>query len=191
MTKPMRQDDPAISIAQLKQGDAHAFAQFITAYQDMVFACCRALGLSKHDVEDAASETFLAAWQSIGKFNEKSKLSSWLWSIAYHKAIDCRRQKHPCAVSDDSGPSIAPSHENISDSLENGEQSDRVWQAVRNLTTSQAAVIVLYYREEKSIEEIAAILTMPQNTVKTHLHRGRKELYLQLRSVWESDHVRR
>jgi RNA polymerase sigma-70 factor (ECF subfamily) len=54
-----------------------------------------------------------------------------------------------------------------------------------------AAVIVLFYREEKSIEDIAQILEMPPNTVKTHLHRGRKELYHQLRSIWESEYVRK
>lgn len=48
---------------------------------------------------------------------------------------------------------------------------------------------MLHYREQKSIEEIAVILQMPQNTVKTHLHRARKELYDQLQTVWKDNYV--
>lgn len=190
MAKEPDKHDGGISIALLRQGDAPTFARFVREYQDMVFACCRAVGLSDNDIEDAAAETFLAAWQSIGKFNHKCKLSSWLWSIAYHKAIDCSRKNRP-AVSAVSDLTIAPAPQSTQRTPDGLERSDRVWQAVQRLSTPQAAVIVLHYREQKSIDDIAAILRMPQNTIKTHLHRGRKELYDRLQSIWENEYVAR
>jgi RNA polymerase sigma-70 factor (ECF subfamily) len=65
----------------------------VRIYQDMVFACCRTVGLREDEIEDAASESFLAAYKSIKKYSGKSKLSSWLWKIAYHKALDYRRKE--------------------------------------------------------------------------------------------------
>ena len=61
-------------MASLKKGDSKAFAHFVREYQDMVFACCRMVGLSENDSEDAASETFLAAFQSIHQYNGNGKL---------------------------------------------------------------------------------------------------------------------
>jgi RNA polymerase sigma-70 factor (ECF subfamily) len=181
--------DGGISIALLKQGDRGAFAQFVSRYQDMVFACCRAVGLSDADIEDTAAEAFLAAWQSIGKFNHNSKLSSWLWSITYHKAVDYRRKNSTAGRSLDAVNAMPSPHPSAWDVGENTETNSRVWQAVQRLSNAQAAVVVLFYREQKPVDEIAAILQIPRNTVKTHLHRARKELYNQLQTLWENEYV--
>jgi len=98
---PLEDTAKEIDIALLKHGESRVFARFVRGYQDMVFACCRTVGLAGQDMEDAAAETFLAAWQSLRKFNEKGKLSSWLWKIAYHKAIDYRRKHYGQEVCDE------------------------------------------------------------------------------------------
>lgn len=73
--------------------------------------------------------------------------------------------------------------------LSDKEQNAAVWDAVALLSASQAAAIVLFYREAKTIEEISSILKKPVNTVKTDLRRGRKELYGRLHSIWEKNDV--
>lgn len=181
--------DRGISIALLQQGDAQAFALFVNHYQDMVFACCRAAGLSGQDMEDAAAETFLAAWKSIGKFKGTSKLSSWLWSIAWRRSIDSRRKNKSAALLEEPLRYLSAVPTTSADPVEQNELSDCVWQAVSRLSPPQAAAIVLCFREQKSTAEIAEILRMPENTVKTHLHRARKELYIQLQSVWRDQYV--
>ena len=157
----------------------------------MVFACCRTVGLREDEIEDAASETFLAAYKSIHNYSNKSKLSSWLWKIAYFKALDFRRKEpnKPLAQAD-MPDSVAATGTSPEINLADQEQNAAVWEAVGRLSKPQAAVIVLHYREGKSIEEIAQILEMPENTVKTCLHRGRKELYSRLQSIWETHYVR-
>jgi RNA polymerase sigma-70 factor (ECF subfamily) len=192
LTTPSEKTGESICIASLKRGDSRVFAHFVRVYQNMVFACCRTVGLRDEDVEDAAGEAFLAAYTSIKNYSGKSKLSSWLWKIAYYKALDYRKKwqnkttQIKIEIETLAAPAASPE---VSVSVE--EQNAAVWQAVQRLSQPQAAAIVLHYREGKPIEEIARILETPENTVKTYLHRGRKELYSQLQSVWETDYVRK
>lgn len=179
-------------VNSLKKGDRTAFAQFVEKYQDMVFACCKAAGLGPEDSEDAASETFMAVYRSIHKFDGKSKLSSWLWTIAYRKALDIRSKKRPITSHNEEFLKSALSLDDsaVGSALETEEQSDRIWEAVQQLPEDWAAAIVLFYREDKNISEIAGILDIPANTIKTYLDRGRKKLYYSLEKVWKNDHVK-
>ena len=184
---------PQLCIASLKRGDTRVFAQFVREFQDMVFACGRTVGLRDHELEDAASETFLAAYRSIKTYNGKGKLSSWLWKIAYHKAVDLRRTRsHGESFAENEIEAVAASDAPLPGArLEAEEQNRILWQAVARLPTSQAATIVLFYREGRSLSEIAEILDTPENTIKSWLHRSRSELYTRLRSIQEADYVRR
>ena len=181
-----------VDIALLKKGDGTAFARFVKTYQEMVFACCRAAGLGKEDSEDAAAETFLAAYQSIHRFNGDSKLSSWLWTIAYRKAATLRSQKHPTDLLHEAElkETALFSMEPSEPPLETQEHSQVIWEAVRRLPPPWAAAIVLFYREDKTITEIAGILNIPANTVKTYIDRGRKKLYELLAQYWKNDYVK-
>jgi RNA polymerase sigma factor (sigma-70 family) len=185
--------EPHLYVAALKRGEAGAFAQFVREFQDMVFACGRSVGLRDHELEDAASETFLAAYKYIKSYNGKGKLSSWLWKIAYHKAVDLRRTRSRGeSLAENEIEEVAASNEPLPGArLDTEEQNRILWQAVAKLPESQAATIVLFYREDRSIRDIAEILDTPENTVKTWLSRSRSELYTQLRSIQEADYVRR
>lgn len=185
-------DEPEICIESLKRGDKKAFALFVNTYQDMVFACCRTAGLGPEDIEDAASETFLAAYKSIHRFKGQSKLSSWLWTIAYRKALDIQR-KNGSQVSfneDILTTTAASQNTTTEDALDTRESSDAIWAAVQQLPQNWAAAVVLFYREDKTIKEIAQILNIPDNTVKTYLDRGRKKLYNSLETYWKDNHVK-
>jgi len=76
----------------LRRGDHQAFAEFIDKYKETVFLCCRTLGLREDEVEDVASETFLAAYGAIGRYSGRAKLSTWLWAIAYRKGVSYLRK---------------------------------------------------------------------------------------------------
>ena len=183
---------PEICIESLKKGDEKVFALFVKTYQGMVFACCRSTGLSGADIEDAASETFLAAYRSIHRFKGKSKLSSWLWTIAYRKAVTILRTNRDKARLNDtlSKDSTNEPMEVHPDSSEAKEKSEAVWQAVQKLPENWAPAIVLFYREEKPVAEIAEILNIPANTVKVYLSRGRKRLYELLKTTWKNNYVK-
>jgi RNA polymerase sigma-70 factor (ECF subfamily) len=161
-------------IHRLRSGDSSAFGDFIARYQQQVFMCCRLLGLDANEMEDVASETFLAAYQAIGRYTGGAKLSTWLWKITYNKAISFIRQK----IKNQNLQQKIQSHYKDAQTIApyGDDNAEIVWDAVKKLPQDQAMAIVLFYRQEKSIKEIADIMTKSQNTVKTNLFRGREKL---------------
>jgi RNA polymerase sigma-70 factor (ECF subfamily) len=162
----------------LVSGDHDAFREFVNQYQQTVFLCCRTLGLSETEAEDVASETFLTVYEKIGAYSGKSKLSTWVWKVAYYKGINYLRKegRHKELVNGLDEQLADRKIAQVSLALENKEQADAVWQAVGKLPRMWALAIVLFYRQEKSIIEISKIMKKRQNTVKTYLFRGRKRL---------------
>jgi RNA polymerase sigma factor (sigma-70 family) len=165
-------------LEKLLAGDHEAFAEFVDEYKEMVFLCCRTIGIREHEIEDVASEAFMAAYKVIRRYRGQAKLSTWLWAIAYRKGMNClrknRREKLLFSGPDEllinrrtSGPQEGPDKK---------EESELVWQAVGRLPRLWALATILFYREEKEVKEIAKIMRIRQNTVKTYLFRGRKRL---------------
>jgi RNA polymerase sigma factor (sigma-70 family) len=158
---------------RLINGDSRAFADFVKKYQQDVFLCCRTLGLNYDESQDIASEAFMGAYRGIRRFAGKSKLDTWLWRITYNKAINYLREKIR--------------RHNLQQKLQENfheettpqvykDNNEFVWDAVKKLPNDQAMTIVLFYRQEKSIKEIAKIMQKNQNTVKINLFRGREKL---------------
>ena len=173
----------------LRSGDHRAFAEFIDKYKGMVFLCCRTLGLREDEAEDVASETFLAAYNGFRRYSGQAELSTWLWSIAYRQGVNYLRKNRrkwqlfaepdeQLASSQEQGPAAA---------VEGKEEGEIVWNAVKQLPRLWAMAIILFYREEKNVKEIAKIMRVRQNTVKTYLFRGRKRLKELLANVLGED----
>ena len=173
----------------LRSGDHEAFAEFIEKYKETVFLCCRRLGLREDEAEDVASETFLAAFKAIGRYSGRAELSTWLWTIAYRQGINYLRKNRK------QGQLEAEPDEQVSDSREQGpaaamqgrETEKIVWDAVERLPRLWAMAVILFYREEKSIADIAKIMQIRENTVKTYLFRGRDRLKQMLAATFEED----
>jgi len=173
----------------LRSGGHRTFAEFIDKYKGMVFLCCRTLGLRKDEAEDVASETFLAAYNGLRRYRGQAKLSTWLWSIAYRQGVNYLRKNRrkwqlfaepdeQLAGSEKQGPVAA---------VQDKEEGEIVWNAVKQLPKLWAMAIILFYREEKNVKEIAKIMRVRQNTVKTYLFRGRKRLKEPLANVLGKD----
>ena len=165
-------------LGRLRAGDHTAFAEFVDKYKEMVFLCCRTLGLIGDEAEDVASETFLAAYKAITRYRGQAELSTWLWSIAYRQGVNYLRKNRKdkqllaelngqLANSKEQGPAVAVQYK---------EEKRLVWQAVKKLPRLWAMAVILHYGQEKSITDIAKIMRMKENTVKTYLFRARKRL---------------
>ena len=165
-------------LGRLLAGDHEAFAGFVDEYKEMVFLCCRTLGLREHEIEDAASETFMAAYKGIRRYRGRAKLSTWLWGIAYRQGVNyLRKSRRENQIFVEQDKQLAESRDmEVSARLENMEQSELVWEAVGRLPRLWAVAAVLFYREEKEVKDIAKIMRVRQNTVKTYLFRARRRL---------------
>lgn len=175
----------------LRSGDHGAFAQFIDKYKETVFLCCRKLGLREDEAEDVASETFLAAYKGLSRYRGQAELSTWLWSIAYRQAVSYlrkNRRRWQLEAGQDESRQVGSGKEQEQAAAIQGKETEKiVWEAVERLPRLWAMAVILYYREEKSIIDIAKIMQAKENTIKTYLFRARQRLKKALAPAFGED----
>jgi len=123
--------------------------------------------------DDIAQDALVRAYVASGSFLGRSKFKTWLFRIAYNCYIDHCRKFTPAKVDAESSEAL-----NLAsgDSADSRFRYQQLYQALDRIPEKEKAAIVLFYFEDKSIKEIAAILDMPSGTVKYHLSVGRTHL---------------
>ena len=182
-----------------------AFTALVREHQTAVFrTLTRLTGAGAH-VEDLAQEAFLRLYRALPEFRGDATVSTYLYRIVVNLAQDewKRRRKERSWIAS------APSSDNQADSpgwIENfagddltaharspeqlfsdSEMMNIVDEELARLPEIERAVLVLYHQEEVSYDGIAAALGLPINTVRTHLHRGRKRLSERIRAHFGID----
>ena len=169
------------------------FEALVREHQGMVFRTLTRLTGPGVQVEDLAQEVFLRLYRALPEFRGDSALSTYLYRIVVNVAQDewKRRRKErgliasAPVVEDENdagwiesfaGDELTEHARNPEQRMEDAEVQASVEAALRELPEMERAVLVLYHQEEVSYEGIAAALGLPINTVRTHLHRGRKRL---------------
>ncbi len=176
-------NEEQVWILQAQRGDDDAFTNLVETYQKPVYNLCyRMLGEPEY-AEDAAQETFLRAYQHIGRYDINRPFATWLLSIAAHYCIDwLRRRKLPIFSIDadtEEGYEIeipdaaAPNPEA---EAARSEQREQIHQLIQSLDSIDRAAIVLRYWYDFSEVEIAESLSLTVPAVKSRLHRARRAL---------------
>ncbi len=123
--------------------------------------------------DDLAQESFIKAYLSLPGFSSKSKLSTWLFSIAYNHFIDyTRKAKIPTESIDETHCHTIPDSKKSDSQFE----YEPLYRALEKLSPMEQSVVLLFYMEDKSIKEIAAITSLKMGTIKSHLSRAREHL---------------
>lgn len=153
-------------------GDRKAFNRLVEAYQSPVRRFFFNLtGGDEELSKDLAQDTFVKAWLNIGSFRSISTFSTWLYRIAYNTFYDYIRSRKLSAELD---------VETLGDILPAGSQDKDLGidftRALLLLRADERTVVLLFYMEDKSVETIAGIMSIPLGTVKSHLSRGKKKL---------------
>jgi len=123
--------------------------------------------------DDIAQDALVRAYVASGNFLGLSRFSTWLFRIAYNCYIDYCRKPGRAHTSLESGEALSVPSGDASDASFRHQQ---LYRALERLPERERVTIVLFYFEERSIKEIAAILQMPAGTVKYHLSSGRGHL---------------
>ena len=148
------------------------FRELLASYQNKVFRMVAGLlgPYRDADAEDVTQEVFLEAYRCWDGFRGKSSRSTWLYAIARHRALDCRKRAAfrlphlELAVLESSAPA-APDHP---------EARLAVARAVESLPETYRTLLYLFYWQGATVEEIAELTAMPAGTVKSYLARARK-----------------
>ena len=153
-------------------GDREAFNRLVETYQSPVRRFFFNLtGGDEELSKDLAQDTFMKAWLNIGSFRSISTFSTWLYRIAYNTFYDYLRSRKLSAELD---------VETLGDVLPAGSQDKDLGidftRALLLLRADERTVVLLFYMEDKSVETIAGIMSIPLGTVKSHLSRGKKKL---------------
>jgi len=175
------------------QPSPEEFEALVREHQGMVFRTLTRLTGAGAQVEDLAQEVFLRLYRALPEFRGDSALSTYLYRIVVNVAQDewKRRRKERSVIATApvteeegdagwiesfAGDELTEHARNPEQRMEDAEMQSAVEAALRELPEMERAVLVLYHQEEVSYEGIAVALGLPINTVRTHLHRGRKRL---------------
>jgi RNA polymerase sigma-70 factor, ECF subfamily len=176
-------------ILHAREGRESAFRELIRRYERPVFSVIYRMVRDRELAEDLAQETFIKVLNALDRYDPKYKLSSWIFKIAHNTTLDQLRKKEPETLSLDGSPHAATTEQAQATSFtaiataEDPEQYTRSQQlgseieaAIERLRPEYRAAIVLWHIEGRPYDEIAEIMDLPLGTVKTYIHRGRKEL---------------
>ena len=166
-----------------RKGDPEAFEQLVLLYEKKVLALTTRMCRNAADAEEAAQETFLAAWQGLKFFRGEASFSTWLYRLASNACVDLLRKegRHQAAA----GPSLndeevvlelpdeAPTPHALAEQAELREQIEA---GLASLPEEYRTVLVLREIHQQSYDEIAEILSLDLGTVKSRINRGRKRL---------------
>ncbi len=171
-------------IAEIREGNHEYYRQLVERYHRGLIQHVYNLTQDGPAAEDIAQEAFLRAYQKLAQYNEAYAFSTWLYKIADNIAFrQLKQTKHMQDIGDfeELIPDDGPTPAELFDKALNAET---VRSAVNDLPLEYRQVVMLFYWENHSYEEIAAILERPIGTVRTWLHRAkdqlRKELYGQV-----------
>lgn len=167
-------------------GDPAAFAEIVRHFQRPIYRIAWGLTRSPSDADDLAQETFVRAYQAIGRFRAGEPLYPWLSRIAVNLAYSLfrRRRRRPETSIE---PLVEAGRQWAADDdpLENAARSERharLAAAFDELSPEHQAVLTLRVVEDLSYEEIAQALGVPPGTVMSRLSRARAELRSRLRA---------
>ena len=185
-------DDSAL-VAACLAGEVEAYGVLVRKYQDKLYPTILRLTGHPDDAHDLLQDSFLRAFEKLGKFHGESSFFTWIYRIAVNLALSNRRRRRPETIRRASGdPAFSetaadPRDHDPSLPLEAAEREQIVQDALNALAKEQRAVVVLKEFDGLQYDEIAKILQIPVGTVRSRLHRARVELKTRLKSLVEGD----
>ncbi len=126
--------------------------------------------------EDLISEVFLDVWRQADRFEGRSAVSTWLLAIARFKALSSMRRRPDEELDEEAAGAIEDASDTPEVSLQKKDKSGLLRKCLEQLSREHREVIDLVYYHEKSIEEVAEIVGIPEATVKTRMFYARKKL---------------
>jgi RNA polymerase sigma-70 factor (ECF subfamily) len=165
-----------VLIGRIANGDRLAMQVLFARHQVRVYRFVLRLVRNEATAEDLISEVFLDVWRQAGKFEGRSAVSTWMLSIARFKALSALRRKPEQELDEETAEQIEDHADTPETALAKKDKAAVLRQALSKLSADHREIVDLVYYHEKSVEEVAEIVGIPEATVKTRMFYARKKL---------------
>ncbi|AIE87871.1 RNA polymerase sigma factor [Fimbriimonas ginsengisoli] len=168
-TRASTYDEDLALVERFLSGDQTAFEALYAKYYDKVFSIACGILVDHDEAADAVQEVFTLVYRHLGRFDRRSRFSTWLFRVAVNRSIqEARRHRHRWrnVELDETTAGAAPEEADTSD--------PKVQATLLRMVPADRALLVLFYWEELSLQEIADSLGCNVNAAKTRLYRARE-----------------
>jgi RNA polymerase sigma-70 factor (ECF subfamily) len=165
-----------VLVGLIAQGDEDAMRVLFARHNVRVFRFLMRFVDGEAAAEDLVSEVFIEVWRNAGQFEARSQVSTWLLAIARHRALSALRRRSSDELDDDVIEFIEDPSDNPEVTLQKTERSEILRDCLKQLSPKHREIIDLVYYHERTIDDVAKIIGVPQNTVKTRMFYARKRI---------------
>jgi len=180
----MLDEDRIITLVIAK--DHKAFEQLIIQYKDYVYSVILSIVKDVHQAEEATQDTFMKVFRSIGNFKRDSKLSTWIYRIAYRTGLDYLKKKKRF-FSDVTEHHDIKSSTDLEKDLHQLSLLEFVKDFINKLPAEEATVMSLFYIQQRSIKEVQAVTGLTETNIKTKLFRSRRSLRQKVKDFFNQE----
>jgi RNA polymerase sigma-70 factor, ECF subfamily len=172
----MQTTSDEVLIARIAGGDRLAMQVLFARHHVRVYRFVLRLVRNEATAEDLISEVFLDIWRQADKFEGRSAVSTWMLSIARFKALSVLRKRPEQELDDETAERIEDQADDPETALAKKDKGAVLRQCLSALSAEHREIVDLVYYHEKSVEEVAGIVGIPEATVKTRMFYARKKL---------------
>jgi len=159
--------------------DVQAFEMLYDRYKSRLYQYLKLTVNDQAAAEDLLAETMISVWQKASTFQHASEVSTWLFSVARHKALDFCRSQHRSDTKNKLFEGTFNHHETSGNPEYQADQKiikNAIAKSMNLLPAEQQLVLFLTYYQGMSYQEIGALLDIPVNTVKTRVFSAKQKL---------------
>ena len=155
------------------RGERNAFGELVDRYQKVVFNLAYRVTGNEQDAEDVAQTVFLKVYENLATYNPKYQFFSWMYRIAINEAVNNKKKvRHSVELSEDLAvPERTPHDDVVAMDVEN-----QIGVAIMSLTPENRAILLLRHYQEFSYKDIAYIMDLSEQKVKSRLFSSRQKL---------------
>ncbi|MFL4968216.1 MAG: sigma-70 family RNA polymerase sigma factor [Xanthobacteraceae bacterium] len=163
-------------ITRIAAGDRLAMQVLYARHHVRVYRFILRLVGNTTTAEDLISEVFLDVWRQAAKFEARSAASTWLMAIARFKALSMLRRKPEEELDEETAEAIEDPADDPETTVQKKDKGEILRKCLSALSSDHREIIDLVYYHEKSVEEVAEMVGIPEATVKTRMFYARKRL---------------
>ena len=172
----MQTTSDEVLIVRIAGGDRLAMQVLFARHHVRVYRFVLRMVRNEATAEDLISDVFLDIWRQAGKFEGRSQVSTWMLSIARFKALSVLRKRPEEELDEETAERIEDHADDPETTLAKKDKGAALRQCLSALSAEHREIIDLVYYHEKSVEEAAEIVGIPEATVKTRMFYARKKL---------------